>query len=58
MNVVLAGIGTGEQVSLRSVSQQVRILDDSQNYRSSKNGRDASALGLYPGAIYLHQGES
>jgi DEAD/DEAH box helicase domain-containing protein len=56
-----AGIGyPAEQVSLRSVSaRKFAILDESQNYRTLEEMEETLALSrLYPGAIYLHQGES
>lgn len=54
------GIGyPAEQVSLRSVSaRKFAILDESQNYRTIEELEETSALArVYPGAIYLHQGE-
>ncbi len=56
-----AGIGyPAEQVSLRSVSaHKFAILDESQNYRMLEEMEETLAPSrLYPGAIYLHQGES
>jgi len=49
-----------EQVSLRSISaSKVAILDESQNYRVMEELEETRAPGcIYPGAIYLHQGES
>jgi len=55
-----AGIGyPAEQVSLRSVSaHKFAILDESQNYRMLEEMEETLAPSrLYPGAIYLHQGE-
>ncbi len=55
------GIGyPAEKVSLRSVSAgKVAILDESQNYRLMEELEETTApLRVYPGAIYLHQGES
>jgi len=55
------GIGyPAEQVSLRSISAtKFAILDESQNYRLMEELEATTALlRVYPGAIYLHQGES
>jgi len=55
------GIGyPAEQVSLRSVSaSKVAILDESQNYQTMEELEETTApVRVYPGAIYLHQGES
>jgi DEAD/DEAH box helicase domain-containing protein len=55
------GIGyPAEDVSLRSVSStKVAILDESQNYRLMEELEATTAPSrVYPGAIYLHQGES
>lgn len=48
------------QVSLRSVSaEKFVILDESQNYRMLEELEGTTAfVRVYPGAIYLHQGES
>ena len=54
------GIGyPAERVSLRSVSaRKFTILDESQNYRTIEELEETRALvRVYPGAIYLHQGE-
>lgn len=54
------GIGyPAERVSLRSISaRKFTILDESQNYRTIEELEETSALvRVYPGAIYLHQGE-
>jgi DEAD/DEAH box helicase domain-containing protein len=54
------GIGyPAEKVSLRSISaNKVAILDESQNYRLMEELEETTALArVYPGAVYLHQGE-
>lgn len=55
------GIGyPAENVSLRSISaDKFAILDESQNYQLMEELEETTALRrVYPGAIYLHQGES
>lgn len=55
------GIGyPAEKVSLRSISaDKFAILDESQNYQLMEELEETTALRrVYPGAIYLHQGES
>jgi len=55
------GIGyPAEQVSLRSIStEKFIILDESRNYQMLEELEGTTAfLRIYPGAIYLHQGES
>ncbi len=55
------GIGyPAEDASLRSISAgKFAILDESQNYQLLEELEQTVALGrVYPGAIYLHQGES
>jgi DEAD/DEAH box helicase domain-containing protein len=55
------GIGyPAENASLRSVSSgRVAILDESANYRLLEELEETTApLRVYPGAIYLHQGET
>jgi DEAD/DEAH box helicase domain-containing protein len=55
------GLGyPAEKVSLRSISaNKVGILDESQNYRVMEELEETAApLRVYPGAIYLHQGET
>lgn len=55
------GIGyPAEKVSLRSISaNKFAILDESQNYRLMEELDETTAFArVYPGAIYLHQGES
>jgi len=55
------GIGyPAENVSLRSISAgRFAVLDESQNYRLMEELEETTApLRVYPGAIYLHQGES
>ena len=55
------GVGyPAEQVSLRSIStNKFAILDESQNYCTLEEMEETIALSrIYPGAIYLHQGEA
>jgi len=55
------GVGyPAEQVNLRSVSaNKFAILDESQNYCTLEEMEETAALSrIYPGAIYLHQGET
>jgi DEAD/DEAH box helicase domain-containing protein len=55
------GIGyPAEGVSLRSISAgKFALLDESQNYQLMEELEETTALRrVYPGAIYLHQGES
>jgi len=55
------GVGyPAEKVSLRSISgDKFAILDESQNYQLMEELEETTALRrVYPGAIYLHQGES
>jgi len=55
------GIGyPAEKASLRSVSgDKFAILDESRNYQLMEELEETTALRrVYPGAVYLHQGES
>ncbi len=55
------GIGyPAENASLRSASgDKFAILDESRNYQLMEELEEATALRrIYPGAVYLHQGES